>query len=96
MQAGKMKNNVLIMATTGLFYCGQGSESMSDTVNKETLNSTENVRNQKPLINVRSGYYFGGMILCSKKTGWSETVNLSNQPAEDSANQQAKDSAAFL
>ena len=46
--------------------------------------------------NVSSGYYFDGIILCSKKAGWSETVNLSNQPAEDYANQRAKDSAAFL
>ena len=37
------------MATTGLFSCRQGSKSTSDTVNKETLNSTENVQRQKPL-----------------------------------------------
>lgn len=44
------------MATTGLFSCRQGSKSTSDTVNKETLNSTENVQKQKPLTNHNEKY----------------------------------------
>ena len=44
------------MATTGLFSCRQGSKSTSDTVNKETLNSTENVQRQKPLTNHNEKY----------------------------------------
>jgi protein involved in sex pheromone biosynthesis len=53
-----MKKNIiiLIMATTGLFSCRQGSKSTSDTVNKETLNSTENVQRQKPLTNHNEKY----------------------------------------
>lgn len=53
-----MKNNiiVLIMATTGLFSCRQGSNSTPDTVTKETLSSTENVQSQKPLTNHHEKY----------------------------------------
>jgi hypothetical protein len=42
---------LLIMATTGMFSCGQGSKSTSDTVDSENLNSTKNVQSQKPLTN---------------------------------------------
>jgi hypothetical protein len=45
-----MKKNILILiiATTGLFSCRQGSKSTPDTVNTKTLNSTKNVQSQKP------------------------------------------------
>ena len=36
------------MATTGLFSCKQVSKSTSDTVGIETLDSTKNVKSQKP------------------------------------------------
>ena len=39
---------VFIIATTGLFSCGQGSKSTPDTVDIKTLDSTKNVQSQKP------------------------------------------------
>jgi hypothetical protein len=39
---------ILILATTGLISCKQGSKSTSDTVGIETLDSTKNVKSQKP------------------------------------------------
>ena len=44
------------MATTGLFSCSQGRKSTSDTVDKETLNSTENAQRQKPVTNYNEEY----------------------------------------
>ena len=38
---------VFIIATTGLFSCGQGSKSTPDTVDIKTLDSTKNVQDQK-------------------------------------------------
>ncbi|MEO7047095.1 MAG: hypothetical protein ABI091_17465 [Ferruginibacter sp.] len=48
-----MKNNIiiLIMATTGLFSCTQGSKSTPGTVNIKTLDSAKNVQSQKPSTN---------------------------------------------
>jgi hypothetical protein len=47
---------LLIMATTGLISCGQGIKSTPDTVDKETLGSTENVQRQQPLPNYNEKY----------------------------------------
>ncbi len=44
------------MATTGLFSCGQGSKSRPDTVDTDTLGSTENVESQKPLTHHNDKY----------------------------------------
>jgi hypothetical protein len=46
----KMRKNIiiLILATTGLISCKQVSKSTSDTVGIETLDSTKNVKSQKP------------------------------------------------
>jgi hypothetical protein len=41
---------VLILVTTGLFSCRQGSNSTPDTVDKKTLDSTKNVKSQKPTL----------------------------------------------
>ncbi len=45
------------MATTGLFSCTQGNNSKTDTINKETFNSTKNVQSQKPLKNHKENYF---------------------------------------
>ena len=46
-----MKRNIIIviMATTGLFSCGQGSRSTSDTVDIKTSDTTKNIQSKKPL-----------------------------------------------
>lgn len=53
-----MKKSIilLIIATTGLFSCEQGSKSTPDTVDIKTLVSTKNVQNQKSLTNVKDIY----------------------------------------
>ncbi|MFV5687247.1 hypothetical protein ACM55M_01330 [Flavobacterium sp. ZT3R25] len=45
-----MRKNIiiLILATTGLISCKQGSKSTPNTVDIETLDSTKNVKSQKP------------------------------------------------
>ena len=46
-----MKRNIIIviMATIGLFSCGQGSRSTSDTVDIKTSDTTKNIQSKKPL-----------------------------------------------
>jgi hypothetical protein len=57
-QSGKMKKSllILIIATKGLFSCGQGVKSTTDAVNIETLDSTGNVQSQKQLTNLSEKY----------------------------------------
>jgi hypothetical protein len=50
------KSIIIIMAMTGLISCGQGIKSTPDTIDKETLGSTETLQQQQPLTNYNERY----------------------------------------